>query len=153
MFLLGFASLLLVNPPQNRQAEVPVGAKGQLDDDPEDHPVVAEAEDFVLFGAEDGIEEDAAEGHLGPSFVGQGIVDDDPKPHSRYQSQDTQQQQATDLIPVPDGLAEQAVGSGMVALFRMAGSFPNPADRAPSQTDDPGGDRQTKGRVHFGAKG
>ena len=98
----------------------------------------------MLFRAEDGIEEDTPKGDLGPSFVGQGIVEDDPESHARCQGQNVEQEQAADLIPVPDGLAEEAVGSGMIALLRVAGGFPDSADGTASQTDDPGGDRQTK---------
>jgi len=85
--------------------------------------------------------------------VSEGIVDDNPEPHPRCQGQDVQQQQATDFIPVPDGLTEQAVGSGMVALLRLAGGFPNPADGAAPQTDNPGNGHETKRGVNLGTKG
>jgi hypothetical protein len=50
IIFFGFVPLLFVDPSQNRQAEVRVAAKGRLDDAVEDCPVVAEAEDLVLFG-------------------------------------------------------------------------------------------------------
>jgi hypothetical protein len=84
--------------------------------------------------------------------VGQGIVEDHPESDTRHQGQDTKQQQAADLIPVPDGLAEEAVGSGMVALLGVAGGFPDPADGPATGTDDPGGDRETKRGMNLDSK-
>src|ERR1700691_451403 len=137
MLLLRLAPLLLVDPPQNRQTEVTVRAKRQLDDDAEHHPVVAEAKDLVLLGAEYGIKEDAAEGHFGPSLVSERIIDDDPEADARHQGQHSEQEQTADFIPVPDGLAEQAIDTGMAALLGLAGGLPDPADGAATQTNDP----------------
>ena len=89
VFVFGRAPLLLVDPPQNRQAEVTVRAKRQFDDDAEHHPVVAEAEDLVLFRAQDRIEEDAAKGYLGSSFMGERVIDDCPDADARHQSQNS----------------------------------------------------------------
>jgi hypothetical protein len=107
----------------------------------------------VLFRAENGIEEDAAEGDLGSPFMSEGIIDDHPEADARHQRQDTQQQQAADFIPVPDCLAEQAIDSGMIALFRLAGGLPDSADGAATETNDPGSDHLAEQGMNFLAKG
>src|SRR5262249_915129 len=75
---------------------------------------------------------------LGPPLVTEGVIGNDPDTAAGYEdSQEADQQDAGDLIEVPDGLGEEAVGSGMVALLGLAGSLPDPTDGTPSGADDP----------------
>lgn len=84
--------------------------------------------------------------------VCQGVINDDPKSHPRHQGHDVEQQHAADFIPVPDGLAEQAIRSGVIALLRLAGGFPDPADGAASQADHPGDHHGAEEGMDLGAK-
>ena len=107
----------------------------------------------MLLRAEDGVEEDAAEGDLGAALMGEGVIDDGPEADTRKQGQHPEHQQAADLIPVPDGLAEQAIGAGVVVLFRLPGGLPDPADGAAPQADDPGSDQLAEAGVDLPAEG
>src|SRR5271165_1416117 len=153
VFLLGFAPLFLVDPPQNRQAEVTVRAERKLDDDAEHHPVIAEAKDLMLFRAEDGIKEDTTEGDLGSSFMGKRVVDNRPETDAWQQRHNLQQQQAADFIPIPNRLAERAIESSMIALFGLTGRLPDSADGTATEANDPGSDQRTEPGVNLLAKG
>ena len=54
------------------------------------------------------------------------------------------QPDAGDLAEVPDGLGEEAVGGGVVALSSLSGGLPDATDGASSQADDPGGDHASE---------
>src|SRR5512135_2307694 len=76
--LISGLSFLAIAAPEHRQAEVAIGAEWQRHGDPEHDPVEAEAQGLVPLGREHGVEEDAAEGDLGPALVAERVIDDDP---------------------------------------------------------------------------
>src|SRR5262249_27594749 len=117
-------------------------------------PVVAEAEGLVLAAGKDGIQEDAAEGDLGPTLVAERVVHYYPDARAGNEVlQQGDQQQTHDLVPVPDGLGEEAEGGGVVLMSGAAGGLPDAGDRTPAQADDPGGGHGPEGREDLLAEG
>ena len=73
--------------------------------------------------------------------MAEGVIDDRPDAAAGDEGgQQADQQEAGDLVEVPDGLGEQAVGGGVVALSGLPGGLPDAADGVPPEADDPGGD-------------
>ena len=75
-----------------------------MDAQPDDDPVDAEAEVLLASGGGDGVEEEAAERHLGPALVAQGVIDDDPDGTGRDESGDDQEDE--DFAEFQSHLAE-----------------------------------------------
>ena len=137
--------LLGVDSPEDIHTEEAVRAEGQLNHQTQSDPVGAEAEDFVLLAGQHGIEEDAAEGDLGSSFVAEGVVDDQPDTAAGNEgSEKFDQENATEFVPVPGGFAEEPKRLGVVLVGRTSRSFPDTTDRTTSQADDPGRHHRTK---------
>ena len=64
--------------------------------------VGAKAEDLVPATAENGVEEDAAEGDLGPTLVTEGVVDGHPDdPAGDQMCQDQGGQDDPQVVPLP----------------------------------------------------
>src|ERR1019366_396867 len=117
------------------------------------HPVVAKAEYLVLLRAQDRVQEDTTKSDFPTTLVAQSIINDQPHFCAGNQAcQDLDGQQATDFIPIPSRLAEQAKGSGMVALLGLAAGFPNTADRTSAQADNPACNHHTEHGKRFLSK-
>src|SRR5206468_3604212 len=127
--LVSGLALLAVGPPEHRQAVIPIGAQGDRDGDPQDDPVDAEAERLVPLGREDGVEEDAAEGHLGAALVAERVVDDDPDdPAGDEMAEDESGQDQAQVVPLPGGGAEDGVGRIVMPSGGPSGGLPDLAD-------------------------
>ena len=84
-------------------------------------------------------------GNLGSPLVAQGVIDDHPDAAAGDEGgQQTDQQDTRDFIEIPDGLGEQAVGCGVVAMLGLPCGFPDAADGVPTEADDPGGDHASE---------
>jgi hypothetical protein len=116
-----------------------------LDDQAEGDPVVAEAEDLVALAGQHRVEEDAAEGDLGPALVAEGVVDGQPDAGAGGEgAKELDQQDAPQFVPVPDGFAEEAEGGAVAARGGAAGGLPDAGDGAPAQADGPGGGHEAE---------
>jgi hypothetical protein len=97
---------------------------------------------------EDGVEEDAAEGDLGPALVAERVVDRHPDDAPRDQmDQDQGGQEDPQFVPIPTGGVEHGVGGIVVTLGGQAGGLPDLADRSRADTKDPTGQQRLKGRA------
>src|SRR5262249_18465705 len=128
------------------QAVEAVLAEGQLDHQAQGDPVGAEAQGLVVLGGQHRVEEDAAEGDPGAALVAEGVVGDQPDAGAWDEgSEQLDEEDAADLVPVPGGLAEQAEGLGAVQGGCASGGRPDAAEGAAAQADDPGGDHTAEG--------
>src|SRR5512135_1456228 len=138
--LISGLSFLAIAPPEHRKAEVAIGAEWQRHGDPEHDPVEAEPQGLVLLGREHGVEEDAAEGDLGPALVAERVIDDDPDdPAGDQVGQDQSGQDDPQVIPLPDRRVEDGVGGVVMPLGRQAGGKPDLADGPWPLAGDPAG--------------
>src|SRR5207245_8595603 len=118
-------ALLGVEPPEDVQAEEAVLTARELDDQTQGDPVGAVAEDLVPFAAQDGVEEDATEGDPGAALVAEGVVDDQPQAQAGDEGgEELGQENATDLVPIPGGAAEEAEGGEVAVVGGAPGGRP-----------------------------
>ena len=104
-------------------------------------------------GREHGVEEDAAEGDLGPPLVAERVIDDDPDHAAGDQvGQDQRGQDDAQVVPLPGGGMEDGVGGIVVPLGRQPGGLPDLADGARAEADDPAGDQRLEGLEDLGAE-
>jgi hypothetical protein len=149
--LVAVLALLAVEPPEHRQAVVAVGAEWDRHGDAQHDPVEAEPEGLVLLRGEHGVEEDAAEGDLGPTLVTEGVVDHEPGHAAGDQvGEDQCGQDQAQVVPLPGGGMEDGVGGVVVPLGSQAGGLPDLADGARAKADDPTGDERLEGREDLG---
>jgi len=96
-----------------------------------------------------GVEEDAAESDLGAALVTEGVVDDQPDRRTWDEiAEQLDEEDAGDVVPVPDGSIEEPIGAGVVGVGRLAGGLPDPGEGAPAQAGDPGYHEQREGGMH-----
>src|SRR5262249_46531355 len=89
----------------------------------------------------------------GAALVAQGVVGDQPDARAGDEGgEQLDAEDAADLVPVPGGRAEQAEGLGVVLVPGAAGGFPDAADGAAAQADDPGGADAAEGLEDLGAE-
>jgi hypothetical protein len=131
--------LLAADAPEEVDAEEAILTSGQLHHQPQGDPVGAEPEGLVLLGGEDGIEEDAPEGDLGPALVAEGVVGDEPEGGAGDQDgEQSDEEDATEVVPIPNSLTEQPESGRVVGDVGAPGGLPDSADGAASQGDNPG---------------
>ena len=146
-------TLLAVESPQHRQAEVTVGTHRHRHSDAQDDPVEAEAQGLVPLRREDRVEEDAAEGDLGAALVAESVVDDQPHDSARDQvAQDQGGQNDAQVVPLPDGGMEHGIGRVVMPLGGQSGGLPDLADGARPEADDPTGEEGLKRGEDTGVK-
>ena len=105
-----------------------------------------EPQGLVLLGREHGVEEDAAEGHLGPPLVAEGVSDGDPDdPAGDQVGQDQRGQDEAQVVPLPDRRVEHGVGGVVMPRGRQLGGEPDFAEGARPLTDDPPGEQCLEG--------
>src|SRR5512135_1151169 len=145
--------LLAIAPPEHGQAVVAVGAQRQRYGDAEHDPVEAEPKGLVLLGREHGVEEDAAEGDLGPPRVAEGVIDDDPDDPARDEvGQDQRGRDEAQVVPLPDRRVEDGVGGVVMPLGRQPGGEPDLADGPGSLADNPAGEEGLEGLEDLGVE-
>ena len=65
---------------------------------------------------------------------------------------DLDNQQASDFVPVPSGLAEESKGGGVIVMLRQSGRFPDATDGASPEAHNPCSQHLAKRLKDFGAK-
>ncbi len=151
--LVSGLALLAGEPPEHRQAVIPIGAERQWDRDPQDDPVETEPQRFVFLGREHGVEEDAAEGDLGAALVAERVIDDDPD-HTAgdKRGQDQCGQEDPPVVPLPGGGTEHGVSRIVMPPGGPAGGLPDLADGARAEADDPTGEQGLEGGEDAGVE-
>ena len=118
---------------------VAVGPEGETHDQTQDDVVDAEGEDLEAFAAEDGVEEEAAEGDLGTALVAEGVIDDDPNVASGDEVGDeVEAEDGAQFVPVPDGGAEEVVDGIVVLASGEGGGLPDFGRGARAGAEEPG---------------
>ena len=146
-------TLLAIEPPEHRQAEVTVGAHRDRHGDPQHDPVQPEPERLVPLRGEDRVEEDPAEGDLGPALVAEGVVDGDPNDTAGDQmGEDQRGQDDPQVVPLPGGRVEDGIGGVVMAFGGQPGRLPDLADSARAEADDPAGDQRLEGGEDLGVE-
>ena len=96
-----------------------------------------------------GVEEDAAESDLGATFVTEGVIDDQPDGRTGNEiAEQLDEHEAGEIIPVPDGLIEEAIGFGVVGVGSLPGGLPDAGDGASSQANNPGSNHDAEGGMN-----
>ena len=107
----------------------------------------------MLLRREDGVEEDAAEGDLGPPLVAEGVIDGDPDDAAGDQvGQDQRGQDDAQVVPLPGGGVEDGVGGVVVPLGGQPGGEPDLADGAWPLAGDPAGEQGLEGLEDLGVE-
>src|SRR5262249_38663410 len=119
-----------------------------------EHDVVeAEPQDLAAPRGEDGVAVDAAEGDLGAALVAEGVVDDQPDDDAGDQvGEDERGQDDPQVVPVPDGGAEDGVGGVVMPLGGQARGLPGAADGVRAIAEDPAGEQGLEGLEDLGAE-
>jgi hypothetical protein len=85
---------------------------------------------------------------LGTAFVAEGVVCNQPDARAGDEGgQELDQEDTTDFVPVPGGRAEKAKSGVVAVIGGAAGGFPDAADGAASQADNPGRDHEAEGGI------
>jgi hypothetical protein len=99
---------------------------------------------------EHSVEEDTAEGDLGPMLVAERIIHNQPDHSPGDQvAEDQGGQHHAQVIPLPRGGMEDRVGGIVMPFRRQTGGLPDLADRVRTETDDPARDQDLECVEHF----
>ena len=107
----------------------------------------------MLLRREDRVEEDAAEGDLGPPLVAEGVIDGDPDDAAGDQvGQDQRGRDEAQVVPLPTGGVEDGVGGVVVPLGRQPGGEPDLGDGPWPLAGDPAGEQGLEGLEDLGVE-